>query len=248
MESKKRYWLLDSIRGIIIISMLLYHTLWDLSEIFGLKFGFSSAEVFTVWQKSIRYGFIILSGFCWSLGRHKLRRALTVLGASCIVTLVTALFMKENIILFGVLSLLGSAMLIMIPLDRFFKKINPYVALIFSLLFFILLYDLEHRWISFFSLDIYRLPREACRNLFTAFIGLPTPAFHSTDYVPLFPWIFIFFCGYFLYRIIKRHGLLDALCAIRMRPLEFLGRHSLIIYMLHQPVIYAVLWLLFKII
>ena len=244
---KERYFILDSVRGLIIISMLIYHTLWDLSELFNVRFGFSG-DSFSLWQKSIRYGFIILSGFCWSLGRHRLKRALTVLVCSVIITAATALFMGRDIILFGVLSLLGSAMLIMIPLDKIFKKINPYIGISASLLLFILLFDLEHRWISFCGLDIYRMPRTLYRNLFTAFLGMPAASFHSTDYVPIFPWVFIFFVGYFLYHIAKRHALLPKLCIVRIRPLEWLGRHSLIIYMLHQPVIYAVLWLIFKII
>ena len=242
---RERYYILDSVRGLIIISMLLYHILWDLSELFGGRFGFGG-DCFVLWQKSIRYGFIILSGFCWSLGKHKLKRAITVLVCSAIITAVTAIFMGRDIILFGVLSLLGSAMLITIPLDRLFKKINPHIGLSFSVLLFFLLIDLEHRWISFLGIDIYRLPRTLYRNLFTAYLGMPTASFHSTDYVPLFPWLFLFFAGYYLYHIANKHSLLPRLCSVRIKPLEWLGRHSLIIYMLHQPVIYAILWLIFK--
>ena len=50
--------------------------------------------------------------------------------------------------------------------------------------------------------------------------------------------------GYFLYEIFRRHNLLRHLRSPRIAPLEWVGRHSLLLYMLHQPVIYGILWLL----
>ena len=64
--------------------------------------------------------------------------------------------------------------------------------------------------------------------------------FYSTDYFALLPWLFLFWAGYYLHKAVGRR---------RMEPLRrsvcpalgWMGRHSLLLYLLHQPVIYGVL-------
>ena len=99
---KKRYNLLDNVRGITLISMIVYHGMWDLVYMFGVDIGWYDSIVGYVWQQSICWTFILLSGFCWSLGRRKLRRGLEVFGLSVVISLITVLFMPDNLILFGV--------------------------------------------------------------------------------------------------------------------------------------------------
>lgn len=84
------------------------------------------------------------------------------------------------------------------------------------------------------------LPGVWYANLFTAFFGFFPRGFFSTDYFPLLPWLFLFWAGYFLHFCMGR---------ARMEPLRrsvcpalgWMGRHSLLLYLLHQPVIYGVL-------
>ena len=84
------------------------------------------------------------------------------------------------------------------------------------------------------------------QNLLTAFIGFPEPWFFSTDYFSLLPWMFLYFAGYFLYRIWKEKGCLWKDCLNRKLPLlTWMGKHSLIIYMVHQPVIFGILKIIF---
>ena len=72
---------LDTIRGITLLSMMLYHTCWDLVFLFGKKIpGYSGLGGY-VWQQSICWTFILLAGFCWSLGSHHLKRGLIVSGS-----------------------------------------------------------------------------------------------------------------------------------------------------------------------
>lgn len=90
------------------------------------------------------------------------------------------------------------------------------------------------------------LPGAWYANLFTAFFGFFPRGFFSTDYFPLLPWLFLFWAGYFLHFCMGRarmEPLHRSVCA----PLGWLGRHSLGIYLLHQPVIYGVLLLLFHV-
>ncbi len=66
---KERYVLLDSIRGITLLSMILYHGMFDLVEIYGLHVPWFGDRPGYVWQQSICWIFILLSGFCWNLGK-----------------------------------------------------------------------------------------------------------------------------------------------------------------------------------
>ncbi len=94
--------------------------------------------------------------------------------------------------------------------------------------------------ISVLALAWVLLPRFLYQNLFTAYLGFYPEGFFSTDYFPLVPWLFLFWSGFFLYHLIGRE---------RMEPLRrsicpalgWLGRHSLVVYLLHQPVLYGVL-------
>lgn len=75
-------------------------------------------------------------------------------------------------------------------------------------------------------------------NLF--WLGLPDlTRFTSADYFPVVPWVFLFWCGVFLARL-WHPGRGEP--PVVLRPLCAVGRNTLLVYMLHQPVIYGVLW------
>lgn len=245
--SSKRYTVIDCLRGITLIEMVLYHALWDLVHIFHVEIPFFLSNGAYVWQQSIRWVFILLSGFCWALSRNHLRRGLIVFGASVIVSGVTAVFMPNSLILFGVLCLIGTAMLVTIPLDKLFRKLSPYIGLLACILLFALTRHVRQGVIGIGNLTLLEIPESFFANYFTAYLGFPHDAFFSTDYVPIIPWLFMFWIGYFVFRIFERHDLLKWLSAFRLRPLEWIGRHSLIIYLLHQPIVYAALYLFFAI-
>ena len=107
-----RYALLDELRGLDLISMMLYHACWDLMFLFGVWMDWYAGKPGHLWQQSICWVFILLSGFCVPLGHHTLRRGATVFGAGALVSAVTLIFMPEDRVVFGVLTLLGSAMLL----------------------------------------------------------------------------------------------------------------------------------------
>ena len=107
-----RYALLDELRGLDLLSMIGYHACWDLIFLFGMSATWYTGWQGHVWQQSICWVFILLSGFCLPLGHRPLRRGLIVSGAGALVTAVTLLFMPEDRVVFGVLTLLGAAMLI----------------------------------------------------------------------------------------------------------------------------------------
>ena len=190
-----RYALLDELRGLDLLSMIGYHACWDLIFLFGMSAAWYTGWQGHLWQQSICWVFILLSGFCLPLGHRPLRRGLIVSGAGVLVTVATLLFMPEDRVVFGVLTLLGAAMLITGLLQPLLQKIPAWAGLVVSLLLF-------------------------------------AATYHTQDG-------FLHFC---MGRA-RMEPLRRSVCA----PLGWLGRHSLGIYLLHQPVIYGVLLLLFHV-
>ncbi len=103
---RRRYQVLDTIRGCALVSMILYHACWDLVYLFGMDWPWYHGFAAYVWQQSICWTFILLSGYCFALGRHQFRRGLTVFFCGALITAVTWTLMPENLVLFGVLTLL----------------------------------------------------------------------------------------------------------------------------------------------
>ena len=247
MSEKKRLHALDSIRGITLLSMIAYHAMWDLVYMFGVRADWYRSDGAHLWQQSICWTFILLSGFCHSLGRKPWKRGLIVFGASVLVTLVTLIFMPDQKILFGVLNLMGLSMLMMAALAKPFAHVNPYLCAILSFAVFVLTKTVQRGVLTVFGHEIAVLPRGLYANDLTALFGFPGPGFYSTDYFPLIPWFFLYVTGWFLYRIFDRHGWLHVFEKPKIPVLGFIGRHTLPIYMAHQPVIYAVLTVVFTI-
>lgn len=108
-QTAARYRLLDELRGLDLISMMLYHGMWDVVFLFGVAQKWYTGRPGFVWQQSICWVFILLSGFCLPLGHHPFRRGAVVFGAGALVTAVTLLFLPEDVVWFGVLTLLGSS-------------------------------------------------------------------------------------------------------------------------------------------
>ena len=131
-------------------------------------------------------------------------------------------------------------------LEKWAKKVPAFAGLGISFLLFILLRNCASGSLGFESFVICRLPAELYRNYLTAYLGFPQPGFFSTDYFPLIPWFFLFVAGYFLHRVLARRNLNEKLFAKGQVPvLNWIGRHSLIVYLLHQPILYGLGMLIF---
>ena len=184
---------LDAIRGWALVSMIAYHASWDLVYLFGLDWPWYHSFGAHVWQQSICWTFLLLSGFCWSLGRRQLRRGLTVFLCGAAITGVTWAFMPSNLVFWGVLSLLGASSMLLVPLEPLLRRVPARLGLCVSFAAFLILRDVHSGWLGFEGLRILPLPAGLYRNLFTACLGFPPDGFFSTDYFPLLPWFFLFF-------------------------------------------------------
>ncbi len=234
---KRRIWELDALRGVCILGMIVIHLIYDLGELFALvKWQNSPAFIFA--QQWGGIGFLLISGICVTLGSRCIRRGLTVFSAGMLCTAITAgiVFLgfadKSLLIRFGILHCLGICML----LWPVFKKFPAIVLASLGVLLAALgLYIGEHIYTN-------------CPYLF--FLGLRSISFSSSDYFPLLPNF-----GYFLigaafgksfYR--EKTTLLPNINAHNpfLRFLQMCGRHSLWIYLLHQPVLIAALFIITK--
>ncbi len=243
---KKRLHFLDAFRGFLMIHMIAYHGMWNLVNLFGVEARWYSGTPKYLWQQFICWSFILLSGFCWNFSRNHLKRGLLVFGGGAVVSLVTCLLMPQNRILFGVLTCIGSAMLLLIPLEKLLKKVPAGVGGVVSFGLFLLLRNCPKGTLGFENLVIGVLPRTLYRNNFTAYLGFPAPEFFSTDYFSLIPWFFLFISGYFLHRVLEQKNLNEKLFARGEVPvLNWIGRHSLLVYLLHQPILYGLGMLIF---
>lgn len=244
-----RYPLLDIIRSIAIISMILYHTCWDLVFIFGIKITWFSALPGFIWEQSICWTFIILSGFCQTLAHHSLKDGIIVSLAGLLVTLISIIFQIGVEIYFGILTFLGSAILITAFLKKYLEDLKPLSSLIVCAVLFVATYNLRNGYLGLGSITI------SLQNfrLFTGmtgwildYVGLPQIGFSSGDYFPLLPWFFLFLFGFFLAKELKDKDSMRVFTRGNMPALEWIGRHSLVIYLLHQPIIYLLLSIIFN--
>lgn len=189
---KIRYGLLDSLRGLVLISMILFHACWDLVYIFEKDFSWYRGTGAYIWQQSICWTFILLSGFCWSLGRKPGKRGLIVFLAGAVVSLVTVLFMPGDRVVFGVLTLIGSCMLIMIPLHKGLKHVPAGVGLIVCIVLFILTRNVNDGYLGFENLNLIKLPEILYEGQIMTFLGFTDPGF-------ILRIIFLFFPGFFCF-------------------------------------------------
>ena len=224
---KKRIWELDVFRGICILGVIVIHFVYDLTGLYGI-IRWDTPALFQFVQNWGGVLFLLLSGICATLGSRSLRRGLIVFGCGMICTAVTAgmylLDMAENyiIIRFGVLHCLGICMILWAVL----KKLPTWLLALLGAVMVALGF-----WFQGIRVEVtWLFP-----------LGLTAPEFTSSDYFPLLPHLGFFLLGSVLGRTLYRHKqtLLPKVNAQApiLRSLGFCGRQSLLIYLLHQPVL-----------
>lgn len=245
MKTERRPFI-DVLRGAALINMFVYHALWNMNNLFGQNINWLHSLPAYLWQQSGAALFILLSGFCWALSHKHLKRSLVVLGCAFFTFVVTYFFDRHNLISFGILAFMSSSMLLMIPLQKLLRYISLWGGLTASLVLFFAFKNIIHGYIGFVGW-YYSLPQTLYANYFTAWLGLPPDNFHSADYFPVLPWLFLYTAGYFICRLCTGSTATDAIFNLDIKPLSLLGRHSLLAYILHQPVIYGLMVLWYKI-
>lgn len=244
-ETRERVGFIDEVRGIAILLMVVYHTFYDLVVLFGLDLPvFYSAELGVV--RDVFAGlFIFISGTACRFSRNNLKRGVLCFALGMLMTYVTAIVMPSTQILFGILHLLGISMIVAAFLLPYLDKINHWVGMILCAVLFLLTMNLSRGYFGLpgglgisFSADGWG------QGLLFPF-GLLSNGFYSSDYFPLFPWLFVFFAGIWFGKLVVEHKLPDFCYRTHLRPLAWVGRHTIWIYLLHQPVVYGVLYAIY---
>ena len=154
---RRRSGTLDSLRGLTLVSMMAYHACWDLVYLYGMPWDWYRSFWAYAWQQSICCTFILLSGYCWQMGRHPLRRGLMSFCGGAAVSLVTLVVMPEEPVRFGVLTFLGAAALLTVPLRSLLDRTPPRLGLAVSFLLFLLVRDVNSGFLGFAGVPVLHL-------------------------------------------------------------------------------------------
>lgn len=242
---KVRLHLLDEIRGFLIYGVIISHTLFDLRFIFGYSIPWvGSAFIQTLFETGACL-FILISGMVSKYSRDNLGRGFKLLAIAMGITLLTDIFMPDMMMYLGILHHLAFAIIISELLMPIFKKIPNMISIILSLLIFIFTWDIYERVLSFFGLFKITIPQDMFDGGLSYLLGFQIQGIQlSSDYYPMLPWMMMFFLGIFLIDYIEKEPLKTFFSKSRCVFLQKSGRVSLWIYLVHQPVVYGIIYLL----
>lgn len=250
MEENKReqsgwYNLIDGIRGLALLNMLFFHFFYDVYIIFGQNPVWYSQPLVHIWQQYICMSFLFVSGISWHFSHNNLRRGILLNLYGLAITVITLLFLPSQAVWFGILNCIGCATLLLLPLKRFLTGKNAAAGLILSLLLFLLTYQVADGYVGIGPLRLW-IPERLYHFRPMTILGLPYPGFCSSDYFPLLPWFFLFLAGYWFWELISRYQAALSFFRIRIPLLSRLGKKTVWIYLLHQPLLYGAAYLLIE--
>lgn len=236
---KPRIALLDELRGLCVLLMVVYHGLYTLGYYLDIAACRRLFHFFTPVEPLFAGIFIFLCGLCCTLSHSNLKRGALLAVVAAGVSLVMAVGFPENPIWFGVLHLLATCILLYAATARAIARVPGSLGFLLCAVLFVLCWHVPVQWQDgFFGLPgVWEVAVKPATTPFLYPLGLSRIPGSQGDYFPLIPWIFCFFGGSFLGRYLPR--LPHALCRPHLPPLSFLGRHALLIYVLHQPLIYG---------
>lgn len=238
--------LLDCLRGFAIVEMMAFHILYDINVVYGVNPDWPFLSSVHFWQQQVLLLFVFVSGMSFNLMSVKKQwlNALKLLTLGLLITLITCNIIPTESIYYGILSFLGFALLISNTLEykHLLTLTSPIWGMTICSFLFLLTYSVQTGTIKLCGLVVGNWPT-CLYDYNLAVLGFAGENFQSADYVPLLPHIFMYWLGYFSYRLIMQRC--KAVLSYGNIPvLKCLGKHSLLIYLLHQPLLLAILKLI----
>jgi len=243
-EKKRRIEIIDALRGLSVTLMVIHHMLYNLAAFLGAPWWVYSNPVFSVLQAIFIGVFLFVSGVSSRFSRSNIRRGLIALALSLLISAVTY-FMKMPI-WFGILHLLGLCMVFFGVTVKLWDMIPRKAApVIFTTL--IAASSLAKAYANVTSEKLW------VRNLLSIIGWRQTDKFDVTllpwdpgfvhgsyDYQTILPWLFVFLLGAWAGIYIKDRKLPDRFYEQKVPFFPKVGRHALLIYILHQPLMYGI--------
>ncbi len=237
-----RIGILDTARGLALLAMASYHFTWDF-EFFGyLDSGTAETGWLKFYARAIASTFLFLAGFSLVLAntpeirwRSYWRRLGMIVAAAAAISLVTFIGMHDEWIFFGILHSIAAASLI----GLLFLRLPAFATLLIAALLAVgIVVDNVIAPLSLHS-TFFDVP-------WLWWVGLSENIQRSNDYVPLFPWLAPFLFGLGIAQLATSLGWLQRLAKFGSgrNLIARAGRHSLIFYLLHQPVLFGLVYLL----
>lgn len=233
--------MIDTVRGLALVAMATYHLSWDL-EFFGyLEPGTATQGFFRVYARSIASSFIFLAGLSLVLAHYPTirwptfgKRSAIVAGAAAAISVASFIAFPNEWIYFGILHNIAVSSLIGLAFVRLPAAITGGIAVLILALMLVQT-----------ALFPGMLESDVFNTRWLSWIGFAETRPRSNDYVPLFPWIAALLAGIAVGRLALSMHWLPKLAAAQTKPnlLSRFGRHSLIVYLVHQPVLIALVYL-----
>lgn len=224
---KQRFDFLDFIRGLLLIVMVAYHYTFNLSYFFNYNIDLHSFPLKIV-PPFFSALFLFVSGFSSNLSHDSKKRGFYVLFWAAIITLVSFFAAPEAPIYFGILHCIG----IMMIFSSFIKRASASFILFWSAAFLILGY-------CFNSIHT--------EHNYLLFLGITSTSFASLDFYPLMPHGAYFLLGNYSSRK-KIPSFLEYQLKNKIgEAITFLGKNSLKVYLLHQPIFFIIYFLVIKV-
>ena len=237
MNSSKRMEIIDYCRSISIIAMIIYHFSYDLGQFGLIDLNNIMSGPWKIFAILIGTSFLFISGFSfWIMiserfnKRSYIKRLLVLSFSSLIITIVTYFYLGNAFIFFGILHLLAACSILGLIIFKL-----PYLILIFISV------------IVFFLPQVYQ--SDFFEPKYLSWIGFYGKSTGSADFYPLFPWSSSFIMGVAISKIISKKKYfenliyLDKTTNILKSTLLWSGRNSLLIYLIHQPILVGLIYL-----
>ncbi|MGV1869303.1 DUF1624 domain-containing protein [Agrobacterium rosae] len=232
-QGKGRIGALDTLRGIALIAMASYHFTWDLEMFAYLDPGTATQGWWRLYARGIASSFLFLAGFSLYLAHRRGiywpsfgKRFAMVAGAALLISVATFFAVPDGWIFFGILHNIAAASLI----GLLFLRLPSVITLLCAA--------------AALLAPIY-LSSDAFNPIWLSWIGLSTVPPRSNDYVPILPFLAPFLLGLAVSQVITPRGWLDRFRkpSTKRNILALFGRHSLLFYIIHQPVLIGIVYL-----